>query len=302
MIGTPDWTLYTLLGPNSPFIGEEHWNVMRRSMTERDYRRVVLAEDLPSESRLYHTFDRKFNLKPIPFGAKKITSLIIGKKIGGTNWGVGLGHDPGTAKAATIWADAYDLPRLAAESLGVPPGDYAWFIREELFTTSKTPEEHALAALQKTRDVFGCNLGRHSPKAHVRCQPLGSAEDKPGTSTLKVWNRVGFDIRVSEYSKTGRSVGQIKKDDRIAVVCALFCNAYGHRRMFLECDEHGTPKTPLLLSALETAERDHRGRAETEAKNVIHDKSDLPSALGYWVWVFEREAASALRADIRQAM
>ncbi len=72
------------------------------------------------------------------------------------------------------------------------------------------------------------------------------------------------------------------------------------RRMFLECDDRGVPATPLLLAALETMERDHLGRPERDEKNVKHDKSDLPAALGYLLYPFEKELALGLRSDIKK--
>jgi hypothetical protein len=58
----------------------------------------------------------------------------------------------------------------------------------------------------------------------------------------------------------------------------------------------------LLVSALETMERDEKGRAEHEEKHVRHDKSDLPAALGYGLHPFEKESATALRSDIQRGL
>jgi hypothetical protein len=183
-------------------------------------------------------------------------------------------------------------------SLGTPFGEPIWFARAELFTLHATPEQHATKALAISRERFGCNIRPGLDRAHVRCQPLGSAEDKPDLSTIATWRRVGFDIRVSQYSKAGTGVGQIKKDARFAVVNTLFEKS----RLFLECDDQGRPCTPLLLNAIEVMERDDKGRAEHEEKDVRHDKSDLPAALGYWLWPFEKELATALRDSINRAL
>jgi hypothetical protein len=82
----------------------------------------------------------------------------------------------------------------------------------------------------------------------------------------------------------------------------LFCDAMGRRRLFLECDDRGVVGAPLLLAALESMERDRLGRPERDEKDVKHDKSDLPAALGYALWPFEKELAIALRADIRKGL
>lgn len=285
-----DWIAQSMLGPDSPFVAAEHWASMFRSMTERDYRRLVLAEDLPAESRVYSTFDRKRNVRPIPLGARKITSIVLSRKTGDRLHDSLAGHDPGAAKAGTVWLDAYELPGRKS--------DVVWYARAELFTLHKTHEQHATEAMKLTRDRFGCNVRRDAERAHVRCQPMGAAEDKPDLDVFAIWKRIGFDIRASQYSKSGQGVGSIKKESRIGVINTLF----EKQRLFLECDDKGTCATPLLMAALETMERDHLGRPEHEEKVVKHDKSDLPAALGYALWPFEKELAIALRVEIQKGL
>lgn len=295
MIGSPDWTLYTLLGPSSPFVGPDHWLSMQRSMTDRDYRRLVLAEDLPPESRLYHAFDRKHNLRPIPrVGARKITSYVLSRKTNNPSHSLLVGHDPGAAKAGTVWLDAYELAQF--------PGDVFWWVRGERFTVHETAEQHATKVLADVRSERGVNMPGRPEIAHVRSQPLGSAEDKPDLSIKKIWQRVGFDFWFAQYSVDGKGCGQIKKESRIGMVNTLWCDATGKRRLFIECDDTGKPAAPLLLAAIETMERDHLGRPEHEEKNVKHDKSDLPAALGYALWPFEKELAVALRNEIKRGL
>lgn len=288
------WTFRRLLGPDSPFVHADHWERMKGLTSERDYRRIVLAEDLPSESRLYHTWDRKENLRPIPLGARKITSIVLSRKTGDRRDALLVGHDPGAAKAGTVWLDAYELKQR--------PGEVLWWVRAELFTLHATTEQHAVQAMEITRKRFGSNIRPDEDRAHVRSQPLGAAEDKPDLSVFAIWKRIGFHIKAAQYSKQGTGVGQIKKDSRIGVVNTLFCDAMGSRRLFIECDDLKRPVAPLLVAAIETMERDHRGRAEHEEKDVRHDKSDLPAALGYALWPFEKELAVALRADIQRGL
>jgi len=288
--GSGDWVTHSMLGPRSPFIAQAHWDSMERQLSTRDYRRLVLAEDLPSESRVYSGWDRKRNLRPIPLNARKITSIVLSKKTGDKRDAIGVGHDPGTAKAGSVWLDAYELHDRKGEVL--------WWIRSELFTLHKSAETHALEAMKITRDRFGCNVRPDSERAHVRCQPIGQAEDKPDLDVFAIWQRVGFSIKAAQYSKQGQGIGQIKKDSRIAVVNTLFEKS----RLFIECDDRQTPTCPTLIEAMETMERDYRGRAEHEEKVVKHDKSDLPAALGYFLWPFEKELAMALRGEIRKGL
>jgi hypothetical protein len=287
MLDSGVWVLHSLLGPSSPFIHPQHWDAMRRTMTDRDYRRLVMAEDLPSESRLYHTFDRKENVRPIPIGARKITSVVLSRKTGNPRHALLIGHDPGSAKAGSVYLDAYDVK-----------GEVWWFVRGELFTLHETAEQHAMRVLDRIRRDFGVNTRPDAEIAHVRAQPVGQAEDKPDLDVFRIWRRVGFDIKAAQYKKDGTGTGQIKKESRIGMVNTLFCDALGRRRLFIECDDRGVPVAPLLVSALETMERDEKGRAEHEEKHVRHDKSDLPAALGYGLWPFCKESASALRQDI----
>ena len=295
LVASGDWVTHSMLGTASPFIGEEHWRSMRGQLTDLEYRRFVLAEDLPSESRLYSAFDRKLNIRPVPLvGARKITSIVLSRKTGDKRDAIAMGHDPGAAKAGTIWADAYELSDRK--------GEVVWWVRGELFTLHKSAEAHALEALKITRDRFGCNVRPDSERAHVRCQPLGQAEDKPDLDIFSIWQRVGFNIRAAQYSKQGQGVGQIKKESRIGVVNTLFCNADGKRRLFIDVDDRGQPVAPLLVNALESMERDHLGRAERDEKNVKHDKSDLPAALGYLLWPFEKELAVVLRNGIAKEL
>jgi hypothetical protein len=294
LVESGDWTLHTLLGPRSPFVHPEHWERMKRATTDRDYRRLVLAEDLPSESRLYSSFSRTQNVCPIPLGARKITSIVLSRKTGDRRDALLIGHDPGAAKSGSVWLDAYEVPGRRGEVL--------WWVRGELFTLHETVEQHATKAMAKTRSEFGCNVRADAEMAHVRCQPLGSAEDKPDMSVFAIWKRIGFNIKAAQYSKTGQGVGQIKKESRIGVLNTLFCNAEGKRRLFIECDDRGVAVAPKLVEALEVMERDHLGRAERDEKNVKHDKSDLPAAMGYALWPFEKETALALRAEIGKAL
>jgi hypothetical protein len=281
------WTQYTLLGPRSPFIHPDHWDAMRRVTTDRDYRRLVLAEDLPPESRVYFGWDRKENLRPTP-AARKITSVVLSRKTGNPRHALLIGHDPGTAKAASIFLDAYDIR-----------GEVCWWVRAELFTLHKSSEQHALEALEVARKRFGVNVREEI--AHVRAQPVGQAEDRPDLDIYRIWKRVGFDIKAAQYKKDGTGTGQIKKDSRIEMVNRLLCDAAGRRRLFVDIDDQGKPVAPKLVEAFETMERDHRGRAEHEEKDE-KDPTDSPCALGYALWFCEKESATALRADIRKGI
>ena len=285
------WSISRMVGTDSPFVHADHWDAMKQMMTELEYRRLVLAEDLPSESRLYSAFDRKENVRPIPATAKKITSLVLSKKSGNIQHAMLFGNDPGTAKAATVFLDAYDVR-----------GEVWWWVRGELFTQHATTEEHAVQTLGILQKRFGVNVRPDTQIAHGRSMPQGQSEDKPDQDLYRIYKRVGLDVRPAQYRVNGTGTGIIKKENRIGMINTLFCNAAGVRRLFIECDDRGVAVAPLLVSALETMERDELGRAERDEKKVEYDKSDLPASLGYALWPFEKEAALALRAEIRKGI
>jgi hypothetical protein len=297
--GRPLWQVSMLLGARSPFVSDEFWEAKKSTMTEREYRRRILAEDLPPESRLYSTWDRAHNLRPVPLiGARKVTSIILRAKTGNPHHSLLIGHDPGASKAASIFLDAYDVP---GEGI-------CWWVRAELFTLHKTSEEHAIAALAVARQ-FGCNTGYiekgiqyGSPEiAHVRALPIGQAVDKADQDIYRIWARVGLDIKAAQYKLDGTGTGHIPVESRLEMIKLLLCNAAGKRRLFVDCDDQRRPKAPLLVEAFETLERDERGRPEKD-KRLEYDKSDPADALGYALWPFEKEAAKELRAAVTRGL
>jgi hypothetical protein len=289
------WGLARLLVADSPFVAAGFLDTKRRSgLTDREFRRRYLAEDVAPESRLYHTWDRRENLRPLPVGAKRITGYVLSKKTGNPRHAALAGHDPGQAKAATVFLDAYTLPGSGSQVF--------WWVRGEIFTLHETIEQHAVRVLEWSR-ARGINVRPDAEILHVRAQPVGASEDKPDQDMLRIWKRIGLDVRPAQYKKNDSvGVGQIKKESRIGMLCGLFCDAMGRRRLFVECDDRGTPTAPLLVAALESMERDEKGRAEYEEKDVRHDKSDLPAALGYGLWPWEKEMALGLRDDIQKGL
>ena len=296
LIGSGAWSRRDLSIFRSPFIDPAFIEAKRKSVSPREFLRrygdpvTGMIRDLAPEAQLYYSWSRAENLRPVPhLGARKITSIVLSRKTGNRNHSLLVGHDPGTAKAGSVFLDAYELP-------GEP--DPVWWVRGELFTMHKSTEEHALEVLAMCRK-FGCNVSPTVPEiAHVRAQPVGQSESKPDLDVYRVFARVGLHIKAAQYRKDGTGTGQIKKDSRIEMVNRLLCDARGRRRLFIDTDPQGRPVAPKLVEAFEKMERDHLGRAEHEEKDE-HDLSDVPAALGYALWPWEKEAATALRQDIR---
>lgn len=292
LIAGGKWRASKLLVANSPFVSPTFLEDKRASgVTDREFRRRWLAEDLPPESRLYFNWDRAHNLKPVPLiGATKITSQVVHAKIGKEGVTLLAGHDPGVAKSASILVEAYQIRGEA---------DPVWWVRGELFTTHVPTESHARTLLAKVQDEFGVNKTANGGKLHVRAQPVGQSEDKPDEDIYRIWRALGIDIRAAQYKKDGTGTGHIPRESRVEMVNTLFCDATGRRRLFIDCDDLRKPCAPKLVEALETIERDESGRISKD-KRLDYDKSDPPDALGYILWPWEKTAASNVRADVRK--
>lgn len=285
------WSLRRLLVADSPFVAANFLEVKKRSgITEREFQRRWLAMDLPPESRVYFNWSREHNLRPAPIvGAKLITSIVLRAKTGNPRHALLVGHDPGIAKSASVLLQAFKLP-------GEP--DAAWWVRGELMTMHQTTEQHALGVLEKAR-ALGCNTRPGGEIAHVRAQPIGQAEGKPDEDVYRIFRRVGLDIKAAQHRVDGTGTGHIDREMRIDMINTLLCDASGRRRLFIDCDDRRQPLAPKLVEAFETMERDESGRLSRD-KNLERDKSDPPDALGYALWPFEKQSASAIRAEVRR--
>lgn len=279
----------------SPFVSASFIADKAKGMTSREFRRrygdpkTHIVEDLPPENQLYFGWDRTVSLRPIPqVGAKKITSLVLGKKTGDARHALLAGHDPGSLKGATIYLDAYEIRGVA---------DPVWWVRGETLHKRQTTQRSARDVLAFAK-AQGLNGRRgDGPIVHVRAMPVGQAEDNPSEDLYRIFRAEGLDVRASQYRNDGTGTGVIKKENRIELVNWLFESG----RLFIECDSSGRPVAPKLVESLETIERDHRGKAESGPKDET-DLSDCPAALGYALWPFEKSASAALREDIRAGM
>jgi hypothetical protein len=277
----------------SPFVTRRFIEDRRASFTDREFRRrygnpeTGVVEDLAPELQLYFGWSRARNLRPIPITAKKITSIVLSKKTGNRLHALLAGHDPGSLKGATIYLDAYQVPKCP---------DPVWWVRGERMHRRQTTEQSGKEILADAVKR-GCNVRPDGEIVHVRAMPVGQSEDKPSDDLYRIFRRVGLDVRAAQFRKDGTGTGVIKKDDRIELLNWLFETG----RLCVECDDLGRPVAPNLVTALESMERDDKGRAEWERKDG-DDLSDCPAALGYALWPFEKASASGLQAEIRRGI
>jgi hypothetical protein len=292
------WIRRSLDIKRSPFIAPSFLIQKRQSMSAREFRRRYDAVDLPPELATYPAWSREHNLIRVPsVGWEDVTALELERW--GPNLTLAAGHDPGSLFNVTLLAKAY-VPngRIRDYMAGRTSGRviYAprWVIRGEVTSEQSTTERHIVDLLEVVRGRWNANLldrhgrpVRHGPQVFVRADPYGNNETRPDRSVYTLFRNAGIKIEPAAYSVEGSGPGRVDKDAGIEVVNTLLCSAAAERRLYIELDEYGAPVAPKLVEAFESQERDHRGKAETQRKDV-KDLSHWPSALRYLLWPIER--------------
>jgi hypothetical protein len=277
----PLCTVQRLPAFTNPFTAREHWENLKLTLDDRAYRRRVLAENLPSESRTYHTFDRKKNVRRVPeLGARDVTMNVL-RRFG--QFGMLVGHDPGSIQDVSILMKAYQVAGTSA---------IAWWVVGEVVTKHTTSEQHFTKLLEVLQTKYFLQFaGAEDLKVLVMSDPQtdNEARGQPHLSVYRTARRLGFDIRSAAPEQQ-----RVPKEARIEMVCRLLASAAGIRRLFIDLDERGAPCAETLVKSLEMSERDELGNAETAKKSdKSKDLSDATAALGYGLWRLEREKLEA---------
>ena len=288
------WTLHTLLGPSSPFVSPDHWQHMKSVMSDREYRRMVLAEDLPGETATYPTWSRNENLITVQdLGWSDVTRHEL-RHIG-PNYTMLVGHDPGTTIDVSLFLRAYVNVRdeKRYHTGAVQP---FWVVLGELNTEHSTTEQHIKKLLETVRDRWQLNLvdrqGRVTSEVNqilVHADPAGNSDTRTDKSVYTQFANAQIRCRPAAWSKANaNSHGRVPREPAVEMINTLFCNAANTRRLFVAKGEHGAPLAPKLVSAIESAERDLAGRAEVAATKGRNDQTHWPAALRYALWPIER--------------
>jgi hypothetical protein len=288
-----DWSMHQMLGPDSPFIHPEHWRNMSRGMTANEYKRLVLAEDLPSELAVYYAWNRGRHLVPKAQIATDVTAAVLSGYPSylyrGRSFGLLCSHDPGAIYNTTIVSKILMFGKVPT-----------WVVVGELQTKQTTQRQHAQELAKYLRDEFYVNHPTiNGPLPIVFPDPHGKGESETDyQSVYMAMQREGFDV-----FNPASMAARINRKARIEMVNRLLAGVgeHNYEPRLLVAHVNGRPCAPKLVEAFETMERDHKGRAELEEKDE-KDRADAPCALGYALWPFEREAAVALRADIKKGL
>lgn len=307
MLDSGIWSHHLLLGPKSPFVHPSHWDNMKRLMSDREYRRMVLAEDLPAETATYPTWSRANNLIVLQdIGWEDVTRHEL--RGAGPNYTMLVGHDPGLTIDVSLFLRAY-VPardRNGYYAGGVKP---FWVVLGELNTEQSTTEAHIIKLLDVVRERWQLNLiGRNGLVTNevnqilVHADPAGNSDQRTDKSVYTQFANAQIRCRPAAYSKTPTGPGpvghgRVPREAAVEMINSLFCNAAGERRLFVAKDENGLPVAPKLVAAIESAERDLAGRAEVHAtKGRHHDTTHWPAALRYALWPVERPRLALTRS------
>lgn len=323
----PLWHLSLLLGLESPFVPLEHWEAMRAGLTEREYRRRVLAEDVGPERQIYYSWRRiddngkPGNLRPLPIGAVDVTARELSRY--GKNMGLLLGHDPGKRQHVTEVLKAYEFPgarltrdgKVATDADGrrLPPL-VRWFVVDEITSDiynadhptrvagPVTVEHHVDCVLKRVREKWGC-LGinwrgqrdEDAPGVIVRIDPhTNSGNEHPDRTVYTQWRAAGFTTFAAAYNPQTNKPTPIKVETRIDLLLTLLCNIDGDRRLFVLSDDRGNPAAPNLVRAFETMERNANNDAEWERKDAS-DLSHWPASVAFAIHSIEKPRIDAYR-------
>lgn len=284
------WCKRTLLGVRSPFIARSFWEDKKRTMDPREYRRRVLAEDLPPELAVFYGWQRERNLVALPRIAADVTPHLLADYPSfvrpGARFTLVCCHDPGNIFNTTV------VLRLLM--FGDVP---TWVAVGELQTKQTTARQHARALRTYLQRTFGVDRGRmdgerfvpdpDSSKALIFCDPHGKGEGETDYQTVYMaFQREGLDV-LSASSK------RIKRSARVEMTNRLLCDANEVARLVVACDELGQPLAPVLVHALESLQkRPGEDDPEGQRRKDETDQTHAPAALGYGLWPFEQEALS----------
>lgn len=271
------WSVHKLKGWSNPFVWPDFWEQQKKEMSDREYRQMVLAEDVPPERAMFPAWKRGRNLQPLPLiGAKDVTKQVT------NGYSILVGHDPGTLRTVSVLLKAY---RLRGENR------HSWFVIGELSTVQTTTEEHADQLVSLLHE-WHCQLpGEDEDRALVRVDPWTQSDAGTHESVYRQLRAAGLKTVSANY----RNIGTTSKPAKVHVAASvemvnrLLCSAAGETRLYLALDEEGKPMARQTARALELAEWKPDGYRENVRKDDKRtDWSDYHSALRYALWSLER--------------
>lgn len=277
-----------LEGRSNAFVWPSFWDELQKTLSARDYKRMVLALDVGPERAVYPAWERDKNIAVIPrIGAVDVTERILGN-----GWKMLGGHDPGVLRNATVLLKAY---RLATEEF------FRWYVVGEFVTDGTTTREHGEKCAQFVRSKWGLRLEPERPdisQVLVRNDPWSESEYGTHKSVYLELEKCGFAVKSAAYTKRAEGKGRVHLRASVEMLNGLMRSAGGRRRFFVAQGDDGRPVAPMLVRSIELSEWDRSGDREVGRKDdKDRDPTDLPSALRYALWSYERTRFEDTRAE-----
>jgi hypothetical protein len=249
----------------NPWVELDYWERFRGEYTERDFRQRIMSEDVPPEHLVYSAFAYGENLRRRPDEDDPLYEDVT----------------------ATLLDERWDLPRpfLVGQDFGVltnasevlrafrykPTREIHWWVVDELTSSSYVGTEGHGRLLVK--HLEGAEKFVASADPHINTKDT----DK---SDFHMFERQGIEVR-----KAGPPPIRVKH--RVSMLNALFCDARGVRRLFVDVTQDNKPKAPRLVESLLGMELDDLGRSEAHRKDK-NDPTHWPAALAYGLYPWEK--------------
>jgi predicted SAM-dependent methyltransferase len=258
----PTCRIFRLNPLRNPFVDPKYWERFTHRYSPNEYKRRILAEDVPPEQLVYGGFASRENKRPSPSLLWDVTKEITAKRYGGAGWSWVVGTDFGVLCTASIWLKAFRDPQKRED-------DLQWWAMWEILSGSHSTAAHHARRLAEFV---------HPSDFIVIADPGINTRDAD-KSDYELTRREGVTIRPA-------APAAIRVKHRVSMMNALFCDAKGRRRLYLDCDEKGAPKCPELFKSLismEPVNGDPEGM-----KKDYRDPSHYPAACAFGVFPWER--------------
>ncbi len=275
------WERHTLLGLRSPFVWPNFWEEKKITLDPREYKRRVLAEDVPAELAVFFCWERDRNLVAMPQIATDVTPAVLAGYRSytdpGKRFSILVGHDPGN-----IFNTSVVLKLLMFGDLPT------WTVVGELQTKQTTAAEHARQLREYLQSAFGVELGEH--KAAIFVDPHGKGETKTDYQT--VYGALQRE-KLDAFNPAPMS-HVVQRAARVAMTNRLLYSAAGGVRLVVACDQYRQPAARQLVDAFESLEKKAGDDiAEGTRRKDETDKTHAPAACGFALWPFEQESITA---------
>jgi len=263
----PDQRVIRFSGYDNVFTPLSHWEAMKRGgMTDADFRRWILCEDVPQDGRVYPEFSYQESVQPLPQAGREITAELTAAKYG-TPYSFVVGTDFGRQVNCSTVLVAFAAPGK---------DERVWYAVGEIVTRDQTTDWHA-AEIKKWFSKRGLDVGR----AIIIGDPHTNEKESDRSDYTILRNHGLNAVRAN-------SGGRISRKHRYAMVNTLLRDATGKRRLFLAANELGQPNCTKMAQSLGSLLYAANGEAEAHGKDGDRDLTHYTDAPGYGLYVFEK--------------